>query len=143
MNLISGTRYLIDTNILVYSVDRASPFYQTVTDMLKKAAEDGIELCLAQQNLTEYIAVLTQGYKVSLASAMEDAKAFAAQFEVISPLPTTLNTFFNLLENAVSHNYVFDIYLAATMIDNDVRRIITVNEKDFQSLGLEEVASIS
>lgn len=142
MNLISGARYLIDTNILVYSVDRTSPFYQAVTDMFQKAAEDGVEFVIAQQNLTEYIAVLTQGYKVSQASAAEDAKAFAAQFEVIAPLPTTLNTFFNLMEQSNSSTYVFDLYLAATMLDNEVRRILTANQKDFQNIGLDEVVGI-
>lgn len=39
IKLISGKRYLLDTNVLIYSVDKASPFYAKA----KKVIEIGIK----------------------------------------------------------------------------------------------------
>lgn len=142
MGLISGTKYLVDTNVLVYSVNRESPLYNQSKELLETGLREGVSFVVAHQNLVEFIAVLSRGYGIQKASAVADAKAFASRFEIIFPLPTTIDTFFELIaKNAAV--YPFDLYLAATMLDNQVTRIVTENTKDFQDLGLEEIIRIA
>lgn len=139
MKLTFGERYLIDTNILVYSVNRGSPRYSEVRKLLEEGMIHGVSFVIAHQNLIEFIAVLTRGYSVTLKDALSDAMSFASRFEVIVPLPATFETYLRLAQKNKEMLYPFDLYLAATMIDNDVERIITANAKDFQGVGLKEV----
>ena len=80
-------------------------------------------------------------YKVKLEEILKDIKIFTSYFEVISPLPTTFETFLKLLETNPK-NYPFDLYLAATALDNQVFRIITANVKDFVNLGFKEIINL-
>ena len=142
MELTSQTRYLIDTNILVYSVNQQSPHYSKARKLLEDGLKQGVSFVVAHQNLIEFVAVLTRGYSVKLKDALLDAESFAARFEVIAPLPATFARYARLAQKAKQTLYPFDLYLAATMLDNDVERIITANSKDFQGIGLKEVVAL-
>jgi predicted nucleic acid-binding protein len=139
MKLTSGTRYLVDTNILVYSVNRESSHYPSARKLLEDGFERGALFVVAHQNLIEFIAVLTRGYSIKLKEALSDAGSFTSRFEVIAPLPTTFERYTQLAQKVKETLYPFDLYLAATMLDNDVERIITANAKDFQGVGLKEI----
>lgn len=139
MKLTSGLRYLVDTNILVYSVNQESPHYLSARKLLEEGFEQGASLVVAHQNLIEFVAVLTRGYSVRLKDALSDAESFASRFEVIAPLPTTFERYLQLAHKAKETLYPFDLYLAATMMDNDLERIITANAKDFRGIGFREV----
>jgi len=141
MNLTSGARYLVDTNILLYSVDRKSPFHDWSKEILEAGLQHSSSLVVAHQNLIEFVAVLTRGYGVERKRALGDAQVFASRFDVIFPLPTTLETFFQLADKEKT-TYPFDLYLAATMLDNQITRIITGNGKDFRGVGFEEVIGV-
>lgn len=139
MKLTSGARYLIDTNILVYSVNQGSPHYSSARKLLEEGFAQDVSFVVAHQSLIEFIAVLTRGYSIKLKDALSDAESFALRFEVIAPLPTTFERYMQLAHKAKETLYPFELYLAATMLDNDVERIITANAKDFQGVGLQEV----
>ena len=142
MKITSKENYLIDTNILIYSLDRNSKFYRESRDVLEAGLKGEFYPIIAQQNLIELLAVLTKAYHVSLKSAIKDVISFANNFELITPLPTTFGKFLQIIHSLKTGFYPFDVYLAATMLDNHVKRIITANVKDFQALGLEEVVGI-
>lgn len=139
MKLTSGVRYLIDTNILVYSVNQESSHYSVIRKLLEEGLDQGVSFVVAHQNLIEFIAVLTRGYFIKLKDALSDAESFASRFEVIVPLPATFERYLRLTQKTKETLYPFDLYLAATMLDNDVEHIITANAKDFQGVGLKAV----
>lgn len=141
MNLTSGEKYLVDTNVLVYSVDQSSSFYKKAREILERGLRGEFTLVIAHQNLIEFVAVLTRGYGVKIKNALDDAAAFVSHFEVIFPLPTTIDVFFQLAR-VHKRIYAFDLYLAATMLDNKIMRIITGNAKDFAGLSFKEVIEI-
>lgn len=141
MNLTSGAKYLVDTNILLYSVDRQSPFHVRSKEILEAGLQQDVSFVVAHQNLVEFVAVLTRGYGVERKQAVGDAQIFASRFDVIFPLPTTLGIFFQLIDKEKT-TYPFDLYLTATMLDNQITRIITGNGKDFRTVGLEEIIGI-
>lgn len=142
MKLISEARYLVDTNILVYSVNQKSQKYHRARKLLEEGFEQGVPFVTAHQNLLEFIAVLTKGYAVKLEDALSDVKAFASRFEVIAPLPFTFERYLNLAQKVGRKLYPFDLYLTATMLDNGVERIITANPDDFRGVGLKEVITL-
>jgi predicted nucleic acid-binding protein len=141
MTLTSKEKYLIDTNILLYALDRKSPLHPKAKALLELGLHEGTRLVVAHQNILECIGVLTRGYKVPRGIALREVIAFTSAFEQIAPFPGTIDTFLSLMRRAKAV-YVFDMYLAATMLDNNVERIITANTKDFQGTGLKEVVAL-
>ena len=138
MTLISREKYLIDTNILLYALDRKSPLHSKSRALLEEGLREEKRLLVAHQNILECIGVLTRGYKVPYDIALREVFSFTSAFEQIAPFPGTIDTFLALVRR-IKTVYVFDIYLAATMLDNNIERIITANPKDFQGVGLKEV----
>ena len=142
MRLISGEKYLLDTNVLVYAVDRASPLAALSRQIIEQGASHGVEFVIAQQNLIEFMAVLSSGYGLPLRQALDDAESFARSFRVIVPLTSSFETFTAMIRQNKTKLYPFDLYLVATMLDNSVERIVTRNPKDFQGLPLKEIVSL-
>ncbi len=142
MMTTSNRRYLLDTNVLVYAVDSESRHFDAAKHLWERYRADKIEPVVAHQNLLEFIATLMRDYDVSAREAADDAQAFAGHCEVIFPLPSTFHRFAELIHSVEKERYPFDVYLAATMIDNEVQRIITANVGDFGGLGLAEVADL-
>lgn len=137
MNLILGKKYLLDTNILIYSLDKTSPFYQQAKEIIRLTFEQRIQGFVAQQNLIELVNVLIGFYGISSKNALLDAKMFAynSNLILIYPLATTFITFADFLDQTKKlKGDIFDIYLAATAWDNNITNILTVNTKDFYSL---------
>lgn len=141
MTLTSREKYLIDTNVLLYALDRKSPLHSKAKALLEEGLHEDGRLVVAHQNILECIGVLTRGYRVPHDIALREVLAFTSAFEQITPFPGTIDTFLSLMRRTKAV-YVFDIYLAATMLDNDVERIITANPKDFQGVGLKEVVAL-
>lgn len=141
MHLILGEKYLVDTNILIYGLNKTSLFHAQAREILE-SPEIRANIFVAQQNLMELVSVLTKTYSVSLKEATNTAHLLTEHFEVITPMPSTWNTFVRLTESYNHPCSPFDIFLVATMLDNEIERIITANEKDFQHLGLREIIAL-
>lgn len=118
MTDIFEKKFLVDTNILVYYFDEKSEFHDAVFSFLKK--------CIVK--------ILSQ-------LAREE------MIKVILPLSTTTGLFVEILQGR-DRNQIFDLYLAATAIDNDITSIVTNNPKDFagisnfKAFGLKELKGI-
>ncbi len=141
MKIISGEKYLIDTNVLVYAVDAGSPFFSKAKSLIELCRKNGGRLAVAHQNLLEFTAVMDRVYRLPRKDILADARSFSVHFEVIYPGPKTFQTFLGLMSGE-AQLYPFDVYLAATMLDNGISRIITANAGDFRGLGLEEVVDM-
>lgn len=131
--------FLADTNILVYALDHDSPFFPRVFKLLEWAEKEQISVFVAHQSILELINVLVNDYKLKRSSALEKAKDLVRKepFRIISPLPTTLEIFYEIAKNKERKH--FDLYLAATAIDNGVNCIITNDPKGFSRIRNFEV----
>ena len=58
-----GKKYLLDTNVLIYSVDKASPFYAKAKKIIEIGIKQNVSFVITHQNLLEYTAVLRRVYK--------------------------------------------------------------------------------
>jgi predicted nucleic acid-binding protein len=99
---------------------------------------------LAAQILTEFYAVVTDPRRFQPAltpgQAQREIRTYLfSTFKLILPRETTVTRMLNLLgSRSVRAGRIFDVFLAATMLDNWVQRIYTENLDDFQGIhGIE------
>lgn len=134
--------FALDTNILVYAHNLASPRNQKAKEFVEQiiSAEDdagkpviGIPL----QVCAEFINVCTRetvGKPLSIIEAINVIQKYSDFLElpVIYPKPTQLQTFLTLLDSSTTRKKVFDIFLVATLKDNGIEGLYTVNVDDFK-----------
>lgn len=124
---------LVDTNILVYAINKRSPKYKQAQKFLEDNQGD---LILAHQNILETIKVLTQpkfSHPIDLISAIEAVLNISAGCQIIIPKIGTEFIALELIKRSkLSGNRIFDAYLTATALSNGVDAIATDNIKDFK-----------
>ena len=124
---------LVDSNILVYSINRRSAKHVAAKNFLQNKAGD---LKIAHQNIFETLRILTHPKFPSPMKVSEALKAIdniLKSCKVISPNEKTYHiTFLLIKENRVKSNLIFDAYLAATALSNGITTIATDNTRDFK-----------
>ncbi len=134
MQTILKGRILLDTNILIYAYDESSPYHAKAAEIINLALAGEFEAVVAQQNLIEFANILTSNYKIPASSVSGDIEDILKDFQLITPLPKTIHHFLQLIRDLNVNTYLFDIYLVATMISNDIENLITCNDKDFAGI---------
>ncbi len=123
---------LIDSNILVYAINRDSPKHKRAKAYL---ADHQKELALAQQNILETVWVLTHRkftHPMTSRAALDAASRIATVATLITPVRATYYLACDLIkQHRLSGDRVFDAYLAATMLTNGVTSIATDNVGDY------------
>jgi predicted nucleic acid-binding protein len=121
---------------------RASPSaiqHQPSRNLLKSE----LRLCVAPQVLAEFYAVVTNRRRVTVPFTPTEATTFIrevlSRVEMLPVPPSVVARWIELAErHGVTGSDVFDLQLAATMIENGIHRIFTYNRADFESLeGIE------
>lgn len=124
---------LIDTNILVYSVNLDSPKYKQAISFI---SENIGQLEIAHQNILEAIRVLTHkkfSHPKRLKEALSATLSIVRSCSLISPNQNTLYLGLELIKkHKLSGNKIFDAYLTATALSNGINTIATDNTRDFK-----------
>ena len=109
--------------------------------MFASAEKKKIQIILTQQNLNEAVQVFVRYYKKSPLEVTKHLSGLIDDLEItiISPQTNTHRHFFDLISKVTSPIDIFDYYLAATMLDNNINRILTANAKDFSNIPNIEV----
>ena len=135
MRNILNIKWAVDTNILVYLFDKGSPFHSQTKEFFTFVEKYGVEIIIAQQSLVELVQVLTKWYKLPLKRAVEQILSLIdREFTLIQPLPQTYSDYLGLCTLGFRPKNHFDLYLAATLMDNQVYTIVTNNPKDFSAI---------
>jgi len=124
---------LIDSNILVYSINIASPKNKDAQNFLQKNIG---KLDVAHQNIFETLRILTHSKfsnPMEINAAREAIEKILEACDIITPDYKTHRIALELIikHNIVS-NQIFDAYLAATAISNGIDTLATDNIKDLQ-----------
>jgi len=135
---------LIDSNILIYAINISSPKNKVAIQFLKKHQNN---LVVAHQNIFETLRVLTHpkfGQSAASKDAIKSVMSIASSSKVITPNSKTHFLALELIErhNLIS-NKVFDAYLAATALSNEIDTIVTDNVKDFQKFPIKIINPFS
>lgn len=129
---------LLDSNILVHAHAMDSPFHIAARQLRDQAVQGILPACLAPQVLCEFFSVITDDRLVkpvlSPLQAKREISTYwnAGGFHRIVPKDTTISRLVGLLDrHDLKRRAIFDMFLVATMLDNDVRTIYTQNVRDF------------
>lgn len=133
--------YALDTNILIYAHNIKSPFHTSaktfIEQVMNMRTSDGqLEVCIPLQVLMEFLNVITW-HRLEAPLPLSDATQILQEYldtdiSILYPQTTQLNTFLELLQSVTTRKNLFDVALAATLKDHNVRGIYTVNTKDFE-----------
>ena len=140
--------YAIDTNILIYAHNTDSMFNEMASEFLErvmnKRDETGkLSVCIPAQVVTEFINVITRQnttQSIDLKTAISIVQDYLkTDVLIIHQKNSQISTLLNLLDKTTTRKKVFDVALAATLKDNDVNGIYTVNTKDFKDFDFLDV----
>lgn len=135
MKNIFEENFLVDSNILVYFLDADSKYNDLVKRFFSFCEENKLSIFISLQNIVELTSVLIRKHKVTKKLALEKVKRLVNSelFQIISPFPSTNHRFFEIM-GMLSKPDIFDVFLAATMMDNNVFAILTNNQQDFKNI---------
>lgn len=136
MTNTSPGRWGVDTNVLIYLFDQESPFHRSTIRVLKQAVEKRVELVITHQNIVEFVRVLNDWYHLPIREVIEHASSLVERdISTVSPLPTTLKKFLRLCQSSTNGTReIFDLYLAATLLDHGVTTLVTNDRGGFQRI---------
>ena len=130
-------KILIDTNVLVRSVERAHPLLQIARDALRHLYEQNHELYVATQNISEFWNVCTRPENLNVMgnSVESNSRLTSRLYVFFTILPESMETFREWQRLVVAHGVkgakVHDARLAATVIAYKLDGILTFNADDF------------
>jgi toxin-antitoxin system PIN domain toxin len=130
------TTYLIDSNVLIYAINEASPKHRRAQQFL----QDNINnIAVAQQNILESVRVLTHSkFPNPMLSheALGSVLAITDNAKLLTPSKTTYYLFMDLIDKyKLAGDKIFDAYLIATALSNGVNVVATDNIKDFKNVS--------
>ena len=130
---LNGT-WACDSNILIYALDKDSRYYKQSRELFTLVKERRLDIVIAQQNILESINVLVHQYKTPLNKTVAAIYGLLSELDIdlVAPQSTTVQTCFHLFPAHQLRVDIFDYYLSATLIDNKITQLLTVNTKDFK-----------
>lgn len=138
--------YLLDSNVLIYAHNKASPFHKIARSILEESLANKIEGCVAFQNLYEFYSIMTDSTRVERPLPVKEARKILISYLDADNLPkiyaksTNLAQTIELLKSIeITKQQIFDLILVATMIENEVFGIYTADEKLFAQFEFLEV----
>ncbi len=123
-------KIFIDTNILIYANDKKSLFYNDSILALSDLSRNN-DFVISTQTIREYakFVTVTSTYE----NAIKGIKLIRNQFEILYEDSDVFNIWIMLIEQyKIIGKLVFDCNIVATMLANNVKKILTNNPKDFK-----------
>lgn len=129
--------WAFDTNLLVYALDAKSPYFKKTYEIFSLIKQGSIKPLISTQNVAETVNVFKNFYQLPVGEVVQalDELISSFNFKIITPLPTTIPLFFNLLKKNKLKKAVYDLFLVATLIDNNQFQLFTANEGDFRNIS--------
>ena len=131
-------RILLDSNILIRSVQPAHPMYQTAVDSVVNLRNRGEQLCIAPQSLYEFWVVAprplaSNGLGMTCSQSSTELRQFKSHFRL---LPENMFTYMEwerlVLQHQVTGKPAHDARYAALLATHRLDHILTFNCSDFK-----------
>ncbi|MDT3740682.1 MAG: type II toxin-antitoxin system VapC family toxin [Candidatus Kapabacteria bacterium] len=133
--------FLIDTNVLIYAINNDSEFHQSSRKLFETALNNDLNFFVSINNLLEFFAIVTDNKRVQNPLTPNQAREVIniiseSKIKIIHADIVALNKTLEIaVELQKSKQVIFDFLIAAIMISNDIKNIITYNTKDFKSIA--------
>lgn len=135
--------------VLVHAAYKGSALHAGAARLLARGLEERGRFCIAPQNLVEFAAVVTRPrfadppLEASEVARMTDLLYRSRQLAKIYPRRGTVARALRRgTELGISGPAWYDLFLAATMQDNDVEVVVTDNVADFRRIPFVETRRI-
>ncbi len=130
--------YLVDTNVLLRSVQKSYPMHKNADHAVKTLLNLGEELFVTLQNLIEFWAVATRpiannGLELTIEQAYQELNGLKRIFSALPELPGILAEWERIvIQHRVSGKQAHDARIAAAMYVHGVKNLLTFNTDDFK-----------
>lgn len=140
--------YALDTNLLVYAHNVASPFHVSakafVESVMNSRDEFGqLSVCIPVQVLLEFVNVITWqrlDSPLPLPIALQVVQDYLdAGVPILHQTPNHLTATLDLLKSVKSRKKIFDVSLITTLQEHGIAGLYTVNVKDFEEFDFLDV----
>jgi len=140
--------YALDTNLLVYAHNTASPFHHRAKEFIERVmnerdAEDKLAICIPGQVLTEFLNVITRHQLESPLSLYQATQLVQTYLDtgitILYPKSSQLATLLELLKSVTTRQKIFDVALVATLKDHGISGLYTMNTGDFEEFTFLDV----
>lgn len=130
-------KYILDTNILIHAHNIDSQYHQKASEIQEKALKGEIKVVIAQQNLLEFFAIVTDKKRIQRPikknEALEEIEKYIKSFEIIYPKENTLDLVIKEVKKLeIRRGEIFDAYMIMTMRSNSIEAIFTEDEEHFK-----------
>ncbi len=134
---VDNKQVFVDTNILVFANVKTSPFHEKAKTKLIELVENDNELFISNQVIREYLAVLSRpdvnGKRLADELLIKDTKRLRTEYTVLFENNQTLDNLLMLLSNCPKGGkQIHDANIVATMINNNLKVLLTHNVDDFK-----------
>lgn len=136
--MITSDIALIDSNVIIYSHQSLSMFYEPAKALRDKGMYGEIMLCVCPQVLMEFYAVITNPKRVTNPveprEAMSEVEKYLRAEKIVKIYPGE-DLIFRMIElfrkYEVRRYEIFDLQIVATMLSNGIKRLYTYNQEHF------------
>ncbi|MHB9012883.1 MAG: type II toxin-antitoxin system VapC family toxin [Ignavibacteriaceae bacterium] len=135
------SRILLDTNLLIYSIDKDSKYFEKANSFFSDPKH---ELFTTSKNLSEFLAVMTRLPKapISLEDALMVIEDFKGSLTVLYPTEKSYSIFLNLLQKyRPAGLQIHDFEIISIGLANSINKVATFNKKDFEKVRELEIYS--
>ncbi len=133
----NNEKVLIDTNILIYSLDKNSKYYAFANDIINSYSGSAY---ITSKNISEFIAVLSKNKNIDYKYIKKKVKDLTFNFEILFPGTNSFKIFNDLIEKyEPKGNLIYDIEVVSVMLASNIKSIATVNVKDFENIKEVEI----
>ncbi len=132
-------KILVDTNILIYALDKQSSFNSSASKIL---LDENAFIYVTTKSISEFFAVCTK-LKYSQETILTFYKELVNYTTILFPSQNSLSLFEILFEKYKPiGNRIFDFEIASVMLANGITQIATFNTKDFAVIAEIELFEI-
>ena len=131
----------LDTTILLYLVDKASPHHERAVEIVEQTEAGLWRSCVCFTSLVEFVAITTSEERVRYPMTPKEAQNFvekilkAPQPEILYSDTHIVRAAFDLMERHRGQRRRFwETLIAATMLAHGVKTIITTQSRHFQAI---------
>ena len=128
-------KILVDTNILVYSIDEDSKFH---TISKKLVQNPNYNLYTTSKNLSEFLVVLTRALKVSVTveEALNILEDLMVYFTILYPSEDSKKKLKELLLKYKPKGLkIHDFEIVSIGLQNGIKKVATKNKDDFKAIN--------
>lgn len=131
----------LDTTILLYLMDKASPYHERAVEIVEQAEAGLWRSCVCFTSLVEFVAITTSEERVRYPMTPKEAQNLvekilkAPQPEILYSDTHIVRAAFDLMERHRGQRRRFwETLIAATMLAHGVKTIITTQSRHFQAI---------